>query len=128
MAFFEDIINSYHLDSEIKDDFHCNSNCFSQEQSGNPTEQLTSCTQAYNHISQYMQYLNNTAQQKQTYNVEDDASLFTTDAGNLCNFNIVNPSQNYTQNSMQPTKLQPQNNFHIHTKHKYTEIFLATLA
>ena len=27
---FEDIVDSYYLDSQIKDDFHCNHDCYSQ--------------------------------------------------------------------------------------------------
>ena len=29
---FEDIVDSYYLDSQIKDDFHCDQDCYTQQQ------------------------------------------------------------------------------------------------
>ena len=120
---FKDIISSYHLDCEIKDDFHCNPNCYSQDQSNNQNQNLTSCTHAYDHISQHIHDLESTVQQQQLHDMEEDASIFTTDIGTSCNFNIYKPLQNTTPDSKQTPKVQLQNSFHIHTKHKYRDIF-----
>ena len=38
---FEDVINSYYLDSQIKDDFNCNQECYTDIQQ---EQQLTPCT------------------------------------------------------------------------------------
>ena len=55
--------------------------------------------------------------------MEEDASIFTTDTGTSCIFNIDKPLQNSTPDSKQTPKVQPQNSFHVHTKHKYGDIF-----
>ena len=48
---FEDVINSYYLDSQIKDDFNCNQECYTDIQQTQQEQQLTSCTHAYDHIT-----------------------------------------------------------------------------
>ena len=55
--------------------------------------------------------------------MEGDASLFTTDIGTSCDLNIDKPLQNCTPDSNQTSKTQSQNSLHIHTKHKYRDIF-----
>ena len=55
--------------------------------------------------------------------MEEVASLFTTDTGTSCHLNIDKPSQNSTLDSNQTSKIQSQESFHIHTKHKYRDIF-----
>ena len=67
-----------------------------------------------------------TVQQHQLHDMKEDASIFATDIGISCNFNINKPLQNTTHESNQAPKAQPHNSFHIHTKHKYRDI-LATL-
>ena len=46
---FENVINSYYLDSQIKDDFNCNQECYTDIQE--TQQQLTPCTHVYNHIT-----------------------------------------------------------------------------
>ena len=46
---FADVINSYYLDSQIKDDFNCNKECYRYTQLTQQEQQLTSCTLAYDH-------------------------------------------------------------------------------
>ena len=41
---FEDIINSYYLDSQIKDDFNCDQECYTDIQQTQYKQQLTPCT------------------------------------------------------------------------------------
>ena len=43
---FEDVINSYYLDSQIKDDFSCNQECYTDIQQTQQEQQLTPCTHA----------------------------------------------------------------------------------
>ena len=93
---FKDIISSYHLDSEIKDDFHCDPNCYNQDQSTNQSKNLTSCTHA----------LDSTVQQQQLHDMEEDSSIFTTDTGTSCNFNIDKPLENSTHDSNHIPKAQ----------------------
>ena len=120
---FEDVIGSYHLDSEIKDDFHCNQNCFSRDPTNNQSEYLTPCTHSYEHIAQHTYDLDTITQQQQLHDMEEDASLFTTDTGNSCSLNINKTTPDCTPDSNQPSKIQPQNNLYIDTKHKYRYIF-----
>ena len=54
---FEDIIDSYYLDSQIKDDFMCDQNCYSRTQYRQQDHTLTPCTHAYNHITQHINNL-----------------------------------------------------------------------
>ena len=121
---FEDVIGSYYLDSEIKDDFHCDQSCYGEENSQLPSIHLTPCTHTYDHISQQIHDLNSTAQQQQLHDLEEDASLFTTDTGHSCDLIYKN---------QQKIVLQTQTNFqklsHItacmSTLNINTEIFLA---
>ena len=46
-SLFNDVINSYYLDSQIKDDFNCNQEFYTDIQQTQQEQQLTSCTHAY---------------------------------------------------------------------------------
>ena len=48
---FEDVIDSYYLGSQIKDNFTCDQNCHPK------TQTFTLCTHAYDHITQYIDNL-----------------------------------------------------------------------
>ena len=48
---FEDIINSYYLDRQIKDNFACDKDCHVNTQQTQQVEQLTPCTHTYDHIT-----------------------------------------------------------------------------
>ena len=41
---FEDIVDSYYLDSHIKDDFQCNHDCYSQKQDLTVDDYTNTCT------------------------------------------------------------------------------------
>ena len=76
---FEDIIDCYYLDSQIKDDFTCNQNCYTRIQHKQQDQTLTPCTHAYDHITQHIDNLEDPTQQHTVYTNEVDASLFTMD-------------------------------------------------
>ena len=76
---FENVIDSYYLDSQIQDGFTCNKTCYTSTDSNNTTQPTISCTHAYDHISQQLDSLVDTEQQQQIYTSEEDASLFTSD-------------------------------------------------
>ena len=82
---FKDVINSYYLDSQIKDNFACNQNCHTNTQHD---QTLTPCTHAYDHITQHVDNLDDAIQQHTVYTNEVDASLFTTDTTTPCDYNI----------------------------------------
>ena len=54
---FEDIVDSYYLDSQIKDDFQCNHDCYSQHRDLTIDHYSNACTHDYHHITQSVQDL-----------------------------------------------------------------------
>ena len=48
---FEDVINSYYLDSQIRDDFKHDQECYTDTQEIQQGQPLTPCTHAYDHIT-----------------------------------------------------------------------------
>ena len=85
---FEDVIDSYYLDSHIKDDFMCDQNCHTGTQHVQQDQTLTPCTHTYDHITQHVNNLEDPMQQHTVYTNEVDASLFTTDTTTPCDYNI----------------------------------------
>ena len=49
---FEDIVDSYYLDSQIKDDFQCDQDCYSQYRDPTNDDHPNICTHDYHHIMQ----------------------------------------------------------------------------
>ena len=45
---FENIVDSYYLDSQIKDDFQCDQDCYTHQQESTIDGHSISCTHAYN--------------------------------------------------------------------------------
>ena len=86
---FEDVISSYYLDSQIRDDFKCDQNCYTISQQKQQDQPLTPCTHAYDHITQHINNPEDQTQQHTLYTQEVDASLFTTDTTTLCDYNIT---------------------------------------
>ena len=64
---FEDVINSYYLDSQIKDDFICDRECYTDTQEIQQDQLLTPCTHAYDHITQHINNLEDPMQQNTLY-------------------------------------------------------------
>ena len=87
---FEDVISSYYLDSQIKDDFFkCDQDCYANTQEKQHDQPLTARTHAYDHITQHINNLEDPTQQHTLYTQEVDASLFTTDTTTPCDYNIT---------------------------------------
>ena len=86
---FEDIVDSYYLDSQIKDDFQCDHDCYSQHKDPTIDDHSNTCTHDYHHIAQSIQDLSDSTQQNILHSIEENASLFTDDAATLCDFNII---------------------------------------
>ena len=63
---FEDIVDSYYLDSQIKDDFQCDHDCYSQQQDLTVDDYTNACTHDYHHITESVQDLS-TVPNKITY-------------------------------------------------------------
>ena len=86
---FEDIVDSYYLDSQIKDDFQCNHDCYSHQQDLMVDDHSNTCTHGYHHIAQSIQDLSDNTQQNSLHSLKQNMSLFADDTVTLCDFNII---------------------------------------
>ena len=86
---FEDIVDSYYLDSQIKDDFQCNHDCYSQHRDLTIDGYSNTCTHDYHHITQNAQDLSDSTQQNNLQSIEENASSVTDDTATPCDFNIT---------------------------------------
>ena len=109
---FENVIDSYYLDSQIRDDFTCNEACYIHNTTTSTPDTNPPCTHTYDHISQQLNSLADAEQQQTLYTNEADASLFTTDTSTQCAFNIT-PSNLETESKKDINDI-PQNNTGIH--------------
>ena len=86
---FEDIVDSYYLDSQIKDDFQCDHDCYSQHRDLTIENYSNICTHDYQHITQSIQDLSDSTQQNNLHSIEENMSSFTDDTATPCDFNIT---------------------------------------
>ena len=123
---FGDVIDSYYLDSQIKDDFMCDQNCHTRTQHIQQDQTLTPCRHAYDHITQHVNNLEDPMQQHTVYTNEVDASLFTTDTTTPCDYNISVDTPNSNNSHENKSNTIPSRGIHSKSKHKY-RMFLVTL-
>ena len=117
---FEDIVDSYYLDSQIKDDFQCNHDCYSHQQELTVDDHSNSCTHGYYHIAQHIQDLSDNTQQNSLHSLEENASLFADDTTTPCDFSIIN-QHSVTENA-KDTDIPcapKQSGIHLQCKHTY---------
>ena len=88
---FEDIVESYHLDSQIKDDFQCDPDCYTQTNQLTKDNYLNICTHDYQHIDN----LSDPIQQNKLYSSEESVLSFTDDTDTHCYYNISVQTQTY---------------------------------
>ena len=120
---FEDVINSYYLESQIKDDFQCDQECYTDKQEKQQDQPLTPCTHAYNHITQHINNLEDPMQQTTLYTQEEDASLFTTNTTTPCDYNITKGVPNSDTILENKSKIISLMVIHLQSKHKYRNVF-----
>ena len=120
---FEDVINSYYLDSQIKDDFICDQECYTDTQEIQQDQPLTPCTHAYDHITQHINSLEDPMQQNTLYTLEEDASLFTSDIAAPCDYNITNGVPNSATISENKSKIISPMGIHLQSRNKYRNVF-----
>ena len=115
---FEDIVDSYYLDSQIKDDFQCNHDCYSQYRDLTNDNHSNACTHDYHHITQSVQDLTDSTQQNTLHSMEESASSFTDDTDTHCDFSITE-NTNDTHTCLMPKypAIHPQR------KHIYRNTF-----
>ena len=113
---FENVTDSYYLDSQIRDDFQCTKTCYTHDTKASTLYPNPPCTHTYDHISQQLDSLADSTQQQMLYTNEADASLFTTDTATQCAFNIT-PSDLDTESP---------NNVHSHSDNNTSIHFYST--
>ena len=86
---FEDIVDSYYLDSQIKDDFQCDHDCYSQYRDLMSDNYPNACTHDYHHITQNVQDLTDSTQQNTLHSMEENASSFADNTDTHCDFSIT---------------------------------------
>ena len=121
---FEDIVDSYYLDSQIKDDFQCNHDCYSQHRDPTIDSYSTTCTHDYHHITQSVQDLSDTTQQNDLHSMEENVSSFADDADTLCDFSIVDHNSDSENTKHMHTHFAPKYpSIPSQRKHTYRNIF-----
>ena len=120
---FEDVIDSYYLDSQIKDGFMRDQNCHPKNLYKQQDQTIKLCTYAYDHITQHIDNLEDPTQQHTVYTNEVDASLFTTDTITPCDYNITTDMSNLNNPQETKTNITQPMGTHSQSKHKYRNVF-----
>ena len=110
---FEDLVESYYLDNQIRDDFQCDPDCYTQYSKMTKDDHPTICTHDYQHIAQNIKDLSDNTQQNTLYFSEESASLFTDDTDMHCDYNI----SDHTPDT------QDANDTHTNFSQKYPTIY-----
>ena len=113
-------MDSYHLDSQIKDDFECDHDCYSQHRDLTIDDYSNTCTHDYHHITQSVQDLSDSTQQNNLHSIEKNASSFTDDTATPCDFNIIDQHSD-TENANDTNAYYP--GIHSQRKHTYRNTF-----
>ena len=99
---FEDLVESYYLDSQIRDDFQCDQKCYIHYSEQMINIHPNICTHDYQHIAQKNDDLSDNTQQNNLFLNEESASSFINDTDTDCDYNI----------SHHTTDIQDANNTH----------------
>ena len=121
---FEDLVESYHLDSQIKDDFQCDPDCYIQTSQPTKDNYLNICTHDYQDIAQNIDDLSDPTQQNKLYSSKESALSFTDDTDMHCDYSISAhtsdiPNINDTHTSCAPKHPAA----HSQRKHAYRDTF-----
>ena len=112
---FEDIVDSYYLDSQIRDDFQSDHDCYSQHRDLTNDSHSNTCTHDYHHITERTQDLSD---------MEENALSFADNADTPCDFSIVNhnsDTENTNDTHTHPVPKYP--GIHSQRKHAYRNTF-----
>ena len=121
---FEDIVDSYYLDSQIRDDFQCNHDCYSQNRDLTNDNYSNACTHDYHHITQSIQDLTDSTQQNTLHSMEENAVLFADDTDTHCDFSITDNILDTENTNDVHTDIVPKfPAIHSQRKHTYRDTF-----
>ena len=120
---FEDVINNYYLDSQIKDDFKCDQECYTDTQEIQQDQPVIPWTHAYDYITPHINNLEDPMQLNTLYTQEEDASLFTSDTTTPSDYNITNGAPNSDTILENKSKIISPMGIHLQSNHKYRNVF-----
>ena len=121
---FEDIVDSYYLDSQIKDDFQCDHDCSSQYRDPTNDNHFNACTHDYHHITQSIQNLTESTQQNTLHSMEENMSSFADDTDTHWDFSIADHISDTENANDTHTCLMPKYPaIHSQRKHTYRNTF-----
>ena len=120
---FENVIDSYYLDSQIRDDFQCTKTCYTHDTTAGTVYPNPPCTHTYDHISQQLKSLADSAQQHTLYTSEADASLVTMDTSTQCAFNIILSDLDTEHSNYAHSHSTNNTDIHFYSKHKHRDTF-----
>ena len=118
---YEDVVDIYYLDSQIKDNFLCNHNCYSQHRDLTNDSHSNACTHDYHHIIQRVQDLTDSTQQNNLHSIEENTSSFADDTNTHCDFSVVDHNSNTEDAHDTHTPKYPS--IHSQRKHTYRNTF-----
>ena len=122
---FEDIVDSYYLDSQIKDDFQCDHDCYSQHRDPTIDAHSNTCTHDYHHITQSVQDLTDSTQQNILHSIEEKVLSFTNDTNTLCDFSVVDHNSDTENTNDTHTHFMPKHPGIHSRRNMHTKILLA---
>ena len=122
---FEDIVDSYYLDSQIKDDFQCNHDCYSHYRDPTNDSHSNAYTHDYHQITQSVQDLTDSTQQNTLHSMEENASSFAEDTDTHCDFSIADHILDTENTKDTHTGLTPKYSAFTHKENMHTETHLA---
>ena len=121
---FEDLVESYHLDSQIKDDFQCDPDCYIQTSQLTKHDYLNICTHNCQHITQNINDFSDTMQQNELYSSEESALSFTEDTDMHCDYSISTHTPDTENINDTHTSFAPKHPvIHSQRKHAYRDTF-----
>ena len=120
-------MDCYYLDSQIKDDFQCDHDCYSQHRDSTIDDYSNTCTHDYHHITQSFQDLSDSTQQNNLHSIEENASSFTDDTATPCDFNIIDQHSDTENANDTNTYYMPKHPSiaFTHNENTHTETLLA---
>ena len=121
---FEDLVESYYLDSQIKDDFQCDQDCYTQHREPTIDDHPNICTHDYQHITQNIQDLTDNTQQNNLHSMEERVSSFTDDTDTHCDYSISDHTSDTDNVNDTHTDFVPKYpTIHSQRKHAYRDTF-----
>ena len=122
---FEDLVESYYLDSQIRDDFKCDQDCYTQYSELTKDDHPNICTHDNQHIAQNIDDLSDNTQQNNLYSSEESMSSFTDDTDTHCDYSISNHTPDTENANDTHTNFLPKYLAYIHNENTHAEILLA---